>query len=228
MAKNYKLLTISMGATNFTENGNGMYVHQSNPEIKKHIMDFFGRPGVVINTVTRVGDGVNFTVGDALTQGNITSFFFDNKILKVRSGLGLEHNFDDINKYAVGRTANAGVVEAATATTNGDIPAWLKKIEEKILKERPIRLAKFFKKDLPATVEEFLINFFREYNNNHDTRYVDVDDVQTDAGCRRSMGDLYLLVKYYYPSVTFKQDVLGVPLSLNKFGITIEEVGMDS
>ena len=83
----------------------------------------------------------------------------------------------------------------------------LKEIKNKILAVKDIRLAKFFKRDLPKTVKEFLINFFTTYNNDHATIYVDRKDVQTTTGRRRSLGDIYKICKYYYPNVTLTEVV---------------------
>lgn len=73
-------------------------------------------------------------------------------------------------------------------------------LETKILKLTPIRLAKFFKKNLPETLEEFLQNFFVTYNNEHPTIYVESKKEQTSVSRRRSLGDVFLICKYYYPS----------------------------
>ena len=82
-----------------------------------------------------------------------------------------------------------------------------KEIESQINKCDDLRLNKFYKKDLPLTVKEFLINFFTNYNNNHSTIYVNNKKEQTSISRRRSLGDIYKICKYYYPDVTLDEVV---------------------
>lgn len=49
------------------------------------------------------------------------------------------------------------------------------------------------------TLEEFITNFIAKYNNAYNTTYVSNGQVQTEAGRRRSLGDIYMLSKHYYP-----------------------------
>lgn len=81
-------------------------------------------------------------------------------------------------------------------------------VERQILKtEKPIRLEKFMKKNLPSTLKEFLINFFTKYNVERNTIFVDDKQIQTPSGRRRSLGDIYMICKYYYPKCTMKEIV---------------------
>jgi len=65
----------------------------------------------------------------------------------------------------------------------------------------PIRLEKLRKKR-EESPEEFLINFFKKWNLNRDTIYVESRKIQTPKGKRRSFGDIYMILKYYYPDIT--------------------------
>ncbi len=107
------------------------------------------------------------------------------------------------------KTATKVVSRAAPSPSRSQIKKeeLFKEIEDRILAVKDIRLAKFFKRDLPKTVKEFLINFFTTYNNDHATIYVDGKDVQTTTGRRRSLGDIYKICKYYYPNVTLTEVV---------------------
>lgn len=107
------------------------------------------------------------------------------------------------------KTTTKVVSRAAASPSRSQIKKeeLFKEIEDRILTIKDIRLAKFFKRDLPKTVKEFLINFFTKYNNNHPTIYVDSKDVQATVGRRRSLGDLYKICKYYYPNVTLTEVV---------------------
>lgn len=84
----------------------------------------------------------------------------------------------------------------------------LENVEKKLLEERVIRLKGFYKSEKKGlTLKEFLINFFTEYNNEYQTIYKDTKELQTDVGKRRSLGDIFLICKYYYPDVTLKEVV---------------------
>lgn len=76
----------------------------------------------------------------------------------------------------------------------------LKKLQSQIEESypRPIRLEKT-KKKRKETLREFLVLFFTEWNNEKNTIYVDNKEVQTDTKRRRSLGDIYMICKYYYP-----------------------------
>lgn len=65
------------------------------------------------------------------------------------------------------------------------------------------RLNKTGRKD--KTVKEFLKRFFEEFNDEKNTIFVVDSTIQTDTGRRRSIGDIYHLVKYYYPNATLKE-----------------------
>jgi len=52
------------------------------------------------------------------------------------------------------------------------------------------------------TLRDFIINFFEDWNDQKNTIYVDNREVQTDPGRRRSLGDIYMICKYYYPNCT--------------------------
>ncbi len=84
-------------------------------------------------------------------------------------------------------------------------------IIEKTIKEnnpREIRLLPMRRKRT-ETLEQFLIKFFTKWNNEKQTIYADDKTVQTAEGRRRSLGDIYMLCKYYLPDCT-----LGETLSL--------------
>lgn len=84
----------------------------------------------------------------------------------------------------------------------------LEEIEKKILEQRVVRLQGFYKSQKKElSLKEFLINFFTQYNNENKTIYKDSKEVQTDVGKRRSLGDIFLICKYYYPKATLKEVV---------------------
>lgn len=54
------------------------------------------------------------------------------------------------------------------------------------------------------TLTEFLVKFFQEWNKTKPTIYVGSGRQQTGTNRLRSLGDIYMICKYYYPTVTVK------------------------
>lgn len=119
------------------------------------------------------------------------------------------------------KSAPKAAVASKSAPSRSQIKNSFEKLQEQIEKETPIRLEKFLKKNLPSTVEEFVLTFFKVYSNERRTIYVNTKTVQTEAGRRRSLGDIYLICKYYYPETTLKVIVdllfLKLPKTLSGF-----------
>lgn len=79
----------------------------------------------------------------------------------------------------------------------------------------PIRLEKF-KRIRKETPEEFLIQFFKKWNTNRDTIYVETKNIQTPKNKRRSLGDIYMIMKYYYPDITIYDVIQLLYVTLHK------------
>ena len=108
-----------------------------------------------------------------------------------------------------------------------------KEIKDKILEDVPEIRIQGLLKNRKETLKEFILKFFRDWNEEKETIYIDpeknpdyledfedwVDEgeieenkpileeykQQCEPGCRRSFGDIYRLCKYYYPRCTVKQ-----------------------
>ena len=81
-------------------------------------------------------------------------------------------------------------------------------LEARVLAANPdeIRLeATLLKSVRKLTLEQFLIKFFKEYNNERNTIFVESRATQTEMGKRRSLGDIYKICKYYFPEITLKE-----------------------
>ena len=65
---------------------------------------------------------------------------------------------------------------------------------------------------------DFIIEFFNSYNNECNTISSIYKKHICDTNRRRSLHDIYLITKYYYPEVTFL-DVIKTIISLLKIGI---------
>lgn len=55
------------------------------------------------------------------------------------------------------------------------------------------------------SLETFLENFFTSYNNKFSTYYKDSEKVQTSRGRYRSLGDVFLICRNYYPECTLAE-----------------------
>lgn len=101
------------------------------------------------------------------------------------------------------RTQTTDVVTDTLETTTNNPFA---EIEQQILSRntRPIRLERLLKRRTES-LQEFLERFFEQWNNDRNTIYCDDSSVQTDMGRRRSLGDIYMICKYYYPNCTLNE-----------------------
>lgn len=87
---------------------------------------------------------------------------------------------------------------------------YIENIEKEILENvPPIRLQGYYVSRLPNTLEKFLYQFFHELNNEHNTIYVIDKRFHTEMGMRRSLGDIFMICKYYFKKCTLI-DVLKV------------------
>ena len=84
------------------------------------------------------------------------------------------------------------------------------KLQETIESQYPreIRLEKTLK-NRNESLFTFISTFLMDWNNTRKTIYVDNKEMQTDIGKRRSLGDIYMICKYYYHACTLK-DVLKI------------------
>jgi len=87
----------------------------------------------------------------------------------------------------------------------------LKEFEKDLLEYGTLRLKPFFKRTIKGmTLENFIKNFFKEYNNSLGTFFAEDkgfkrDTAHTKIGARRSGGDVFLICKYYYPKCTLEE-----------------------
>jgi hypothetical protein len=79
-------------------------------------------------------------------------------------------------------------------------------IENLLSTKPPLRLKGLLKKRTEP-LPEFFEEFFTRWNDTKPTIYVNNHHVQTDIGKRRSLGDIYLICKYYYPNCRLKDVV---------------------
>lgn len=98
----------------------------------------------------------------------------------------------------------------------------LKNFEKELLKNGILKLAFLKQEDIKdLSLEQFIIKFFKEWNSTKNTYYTSPKrGLQTEAGRKRSTGDMFRICKYYYPKCTFIE-VLKIMDNLpNRAGIT--------
>ncbi len=108
----------------------------------------------------------------------------------------------------------APIVRPVTGTpVNTTNSASIDAIQAQILAANPraLKLPNLMRRRT-ETLEQFLIKFLTIWNNDDQdeitpraTIYADDDSVQTEVGKRRSIGDLFMICRYYYPTCTLKQ-----------------------
>lgn len=184
----------------------GNYICTTLENDTKIVTDFLCMSNSAVTSVKDNGRNLIFTIGENTQHGTITKF---------------EPNLNNMNVYFDNTRTNPMLITtvqkrqtaarpAATAPTAGVSRSTQEKnpfavLEAKIVASengRQLRLEKYLKKNLPATLELFLIEFFKEYNEERNTIFTDDKSVQTDTGRRRSLGDIYKISKYYYPDCT--------------------------
>lgn len=80
-----------------------------------------------------------------------------------------------------------------------------KKLQDIIEKAYPISIKiRNINLSKDKNLKSFLINFFIIYNNEEDSIYDENNLIQTKLGKRRSLGDIYIICKYYYPNCTLE------------------------
>jgi hypothetical protein len=79
-------------------------------------------------------------------------------------------------------------------------------IEAELNTKPPLRLKGLLKKRTEP-IENFFEEFFIRWNETKPTIYVNNHHIQTDISKRRSLGDIYLICRYYYPKVRLRDVV---------------------
>lgn len=199
---------------------NGNYTCRTiDPVDTKIVTDFIGIPNTFIHSI-RNDEGRNglvWSVGEVTQQGTIREIRLNNQrgeVLLDRART-VATPLNNLQKRVAAQpvvTAVAGktvVVPNAPTLSRSNLPTDpFAELEAKILKVADIRLEKTLKKSLPTTLKDFLVKFFKVYNDEKNTIYVSNKTTQTTAGRRRSLGDIYKLCKYYFPDCTLREVVV--------------------
>jgi len=190
---------------------NDLFINSNNTQDTKKVMDFMCSPTYQIKAVKRLTDGQEFEIGVSrinyttqYTNRNISSIFIkDGQIYLAADSLSTQ--LINAVKYVIPQPAPVAVVNPpALAAVQAEM---FTTIQNKILaaNTRAIRLPGLLRNRKTETLKQFLVKFFKEWNEEKDTIYADNRDVQTAAGKRRSIGDLFMICRYYFPNTTVKQ-----------------------
>ena len=220
--------TNPLGTITYKRENNGLYSKEGevNPSIesKKGLHDFFNT-AYKIKEIIDSNDRV-FTLGDIYRDSQAPGNPCRLRTIKtVRNQIV----FVDTNNNSTNITNATKIVQNTQATrpqaTIPPTPAApannttvnLTTIETQILESQAIRLERTLKRRT-ETPKQFLEKFFKIWNETNDespdfsdtqsnknTIYVGNSTVQTEAGRRRSLGDIFMIMRYYYPNITLKE-----------------------
>lgn len=220
----YIIKQFRVGNDLFTKNErSGNYVSSNGTRIFS-LMDFLCLPNSSINSVERqpVGNITRevFTISDLLNNNT--------PIQTIKIVMGEVKIYTSTNTYtleAATKYVAPAPIPALSEVRRGPgrpkksvddtgLDPELLTIQNRIetsFNGRQLRLSGTLKKR-KETPEEFLYKFFNEWNNTNSettkiTKWVDDDTTQCECGKRRSLGDLYMILKYYFPTITIK-DIL--------------------
>jgi len=187
--------------------GNGSILYrdrESNTDIG--ILDVLFDSNFYIYAIKRISDDQEFRIGDILNVGGIRRIISHFKIVKNELNIVTRSN----NRIPLAEAVKN--IISPTPQRTAPVGTTLADIETRILanNSRPIRLERLLKRRT-ETPKQFLIKFFASgedteaWNLTRDTIFVDDNTVQTPKNKRRSLGDIFMILKYYYPNITLKE-----------------------
>jgi hypothetical protein len=200
---------------------NDLFRNSQNHNDTKRVMDFMCSSTYMIHSVKRLTDNVEFSVATRINSNInpagrlIMSIKIENGeiVLSVTGGAEIAlHNAAIYTAPVVTPIVAQPIATAANnaSTTNlnqTQKDAFFNTIQNTIIAANPraVRLPGLLRNRQGQTLQAFLQEFFTNWNQEKDTIFADNREVQTQAGKRRSVGDIFMICKYYYPSCTLKQ-----------------------
>lgn len=184
----------------------------------KHYNSFLCNPNYSIGSVetTRgvfsTNELVSIENNGANTSGHINRFTYDDDVFRCSivnmANVEFTVSLDHVRVYV----APAPVVVAPPAPVN---TADVREIQTTILRAntRPVKIgdnAEFtvgsrITRVRRESLVDFLVKFFTNWNETRATVYIDDNSIQTEPEKRRSLGDIFMICKYYYPTCTLKE-----------------------
>ncbi len=167
-----------------------------------------GRNGILQGELFTIGDRLGVAYGDSIMSIkiimsevilNLTGGTIASATVKLQNAIKYKEPVATIKKPVAVKAT-----KTTTKVNSGENKAFTTIVSEIESKIQPIRLEKTLKKR-KETLEQFLVLFFKEWNNEKNTIFVDTLEVQTEMEKRRSIGDIYMICKYYYPNCTLNE-----------------------
>ena len=198
--------------------------HAGELPTRKSIMDFIGLDNVKIISVLRTRDNVTFETSNTISVNGSTAIIkkiiFKEGVVQFGYGPDINNLRYVIMEGAILYTApdrnepqprTVSNQNGTHGTPTGNIADLETEIVSRFDRENRsrIRLSQTKKRRLES-LHEFLIEFFSNWNQADgspakNTVFVDGSGIHTANNKRRSLGDIYMICKYYYPSMTLTQ-----------------------
>ncbi len=171
----------------------GLYESNQDSSKVRGLMDFIGISGYSIYSIIRNSDKKEITVGDILPNGAyITKLVIDKNKMFYQT---IESN-DNLPIEDLILTKPKAIVPKKQHVFS-ELEA---KIESSFVGMEIKLHSSFINSN--KTIEEFVVNFFKEYNSKYTTTYTKNVAEQCTTGRRRSLGDVYMITKFYFPECT--------------------------
>ena len=177
--------------------------------VKYHLYTFFGKD-VCITSILDKHRSKTFSVGDKITTPQGPKEIISMKVVNSAETVNVQFTLLTNNAANTILMSNTTLyVEPkptvkVKATINGQHPEFYT-LEQRILKDFDNKTLKFdvFKRKKTETFEEFK-NLFWTRNTEFRTIWSDSSYEQTTIGRRRSLGDIFMICKYYYPTISLE------------------------
>jgi hypothetical protein len=181
-----------------------LYNNSVNVYANKNLMDFICSSTYDIKAVRRA-DGEEFEVDTSMVAVGDASKKVVN--ISIQKGLVVLYLFAHHESIFLGDAVK--YVEPIPEPTLSDEVKedFFIDIQYQIIEANPssIRLPGLLRNRKSQTLPDFLRTFFLTWNNEKDTIFVEDRDIQTAAGKRRSVGDIFMICRYYYPTCTLSE-----------------------
>lgn len=181
-----------------------LYVNPTNSNDNKNLMDFMCSSTYDIKAVRRT-DGEEFEVGTSMVAVEGGS----KKVvdISIRKGLVVLYLFAHAESVFLGDAVKYVEPIPEPTLSDQDKAVLFLDIQYQIIEANPssIRLPGLLRNRKSQILPDFLRTFFLKWNDEKDTIFVENRDIQTAAGKRRSVGDIFMICRYYYPTCTLSE-----------------------
>ncbi len=188
-------------------NNSGDYEYKDGAAvIKAHLYTFFGDTYKITGILDKLRQ-IEFKVGKIINTPNGNFELLSIKILGDSVDVGAQFRLmTNVNDYSVVLMSKCKLqLKKQEASTNGQIKEFAE-LEQRILNDfKYTGTLKFnvFKKKKTETFEDFKKQFFQR-NHEFDTINSSNGSTQTTKARRRSLGDIFMICKYYYPNISLQ------------------------